>query len=143
MWPFAKLLNGFGSHRYLYSPILLDSQEQNHNLSTRCSCHAGDASPVTTIVPQVTGLRQWNGDADGYQLSCILVPAAGAASVTTIPQQTLLLRRCTMEMQRTRILRCLRNARFFANKVQPQLPSQVHAASAGGTLLTRNVGFLR
>jgi len=26
VWPFAKLRNGFGSHRYLYSPILLDSQ---------------------------------------------------------------------------------------------------------------------
>ena len=31
MWPFAKLLNGFGSHRYLYSPILFDSQGQNAN----------------------------------------------------------------------------------------------------------------
>ena len=29
MWPFAKLLNGFGSHRYIYSPILLDSQHLN------------------------------------------------------------------------------------------------------------------
>jgi|DEB0MinimDraft_6_1074348.scaffolds.fasta_scaffold52485_4 hypothetical protein len=27
MWPFAKLLNGFSSHRYVYSPIFLDSQE--------------------------------------------------------------------------------------------------------------------
>jgi hypothetical protein len=27
LWPFAKLRNGFGSHRYLYSPILLDSQD--------------------------------------------------------------------------------------------------------------------
>ncbi len=75
MWPFAKLLNGFGSHRYLYSPILLDSQEQNHNLSTRSSCHAGDASPVTTIVPRVVD-RQCNGNADGYHLSFL---AAGAA----------------------------------------------------------------
>ena len=31
MWPFAKLLNGFSSHRYLYSPTLLDSQEANAN----------------------------------------------------------------------------------------------------------------
>ena len=56
VWPFAKLPNGFGSHcsrylvfklaspvrygirlnyMYLYSPILFDSQDLNHNLSTR------------------------------------------------------------------------------------------------------------
>ncbi len=77
MWPFAKLLNGFGSHRYVYSPILLDSQEQNHNLSsTRTSAPAGyAASPVTTIVPQVVDM-QCNGNADGYQLRFL---AAGAA----------------------------------------------------------------
>ena len=27
VWPFAKLLNGFSSHMYVYSPTLLDSQE--------------------------------------------------------------------------------------------------------------------
>ena len=37
MWPFAKLRNGFGSHRYVYSPISFDSQDLNHNLSTRTS----------------------------------------------------------------------------------------------------------
>ena len=50
MWPFAKLLNGFGSHRCIYSPILLDSQElSTFYLSTPTSAHACDASPVTTI----------------------------------------------------------------------------------------------
>jgi len=54
VWPFAKLLNGFGSHRYVYSPIFLDSQELNHNLSTPASARAGcAASPVTTIVPEL------------------------------------------------------------------------------------------
>ena len=63
---------------YLYSPILFDSQDLNHNLSsTHTSATAGDASPVTTIVPRVVD-RQWNGDADGYQLS--FLAAAGAAS---------------------------------------------------------------
>jgi hypothetical protein len=77
VWPFMKLPNGFGSHRYLYSPILFDSQELIlFYLSTRTSCHADDASPVTTIVPRVVD-RQWNGDADGYQLS--FLAAAGAA----------------------------------------------------------------
>jgi len=27
VWPFMKLPNGFSSHRYLYSPILFDSQD--------------------------------------------------------------------------------------------------------------------
>ena len=39
-----KLRNGFGSHRYVYSPILLDSQDLIlFYLSTRSSCHAGCA----------------------------------------------------------------------------------------------------
>jgi len=38
VWPFMKLPNGFGSHRYLYSPILLDSQELNNFSSTQPSC---------------------------------------------------------------------------------------------------------
>jgi hypothetical protein len=37
-WPFAKLPNGFGSHRYVYSPILFDSQVANSDsFSTRSS----------------------------------------------------------------------------------------------------------
>ena len=76
MWPFAKLRNGFGSHRCIYSPILLDSQVANSfYLSTGSSARAGDASPVTTIVPRVVD-RQCNGNADGYQLRFL---AAGAA----------------------------------------------------------------
>ena len=63
MWPIMILPNGFGSHIYLYSPISFDSQDLNHNLSTRTSAPAGDASPVTTIVPRVVD-KQWNGDAD-------------------------------------------------------------------------------
>ena len=69
MWPFAKLRNGFGSHRCIYSPILLDSQVANSfYLSTGSSARAGDASPVTTIVPRVVD-KQWNGEANGYHLS--------------------------------------------------------------------------
>ena len=75
LWPFAKLRNGFGSHRYIYSPILFDSQELIlFYLSTRTSCHAGDAaSPVTTIVPTLRWSPMENGDADLSSL------AAGAA----------------------------------------------------------------
>ena len=76
VWPFMKLPNGFGSHRYVYSPILFDSQDLNHNLSTQPSATAGDASPVTTIVPRVVD-RQCNGNADGYHLK--FLAAAGAA----------------------------------------------------------------
>ena len=63
MWPFAKLRNGFGSHRYVYSPILFDSQDLNHNLSTPASAPAGDAASPYTILPTTVGLCQWNGDA--------------------------------------------------------------------------------
>ena len=88
VWLFAKLLNGFGSHcsrylvfklaspvrygirlnyMYLYSPILFDSQDLNHNLSsTHTSAPAGDAASPYTILPKTIGLCQWNG---GYQLS--------------------------------------------------------------------------
>ena len=56
MWPFAKLLNGFSSHRYVYSPIFLDSQVTNSfYLSTGTSVPAGRAaSPVTTILTKAT-----------------------------------------------------------------------------------------
>ena len=68
VWPFAKLPNGFGSHcsrylvfklaspvrygirlnyMYLYSPILFDSQDLNHNLSTPTSARAGSAAGAT------------------------------------------------------------------------------------------------
>jgi len=52
MWPFAKLLNGFGSHIYLYSPILLDSQDLSHIIYPRDLQHAGcAAAPDTTTIP--------------------------------------------------------------------------------------------
>ena len=41
--------------------------------------HPGDASPVTTIVPQVVDM-QWNGNADSYHLRFL---AAGAATEDT------------------------------------------------------------
>ena len=84
VWPFAKLPNGFGSHRYVYSPILFDSQELfvfylPHNLP------GSQLRETTTIVPRATGLRQWNGDAyDSYQLSFL---AAGAASGTQMVEK--------------------------------------------------------
>jgi len=79
VWPFAKLLNGFGSHRYVYSPIFLDSQELNHNLSTPASARAGcAASPVTTILTKATLVA--DGNADGYHLRFL---AAGAATEDT------------------------------------------------------------
>ena len=56
-----KLRNGFGSHMHLYSPILFDSQDLNHNLSTQPSATAGDASPVTTIVPELRWSPMGNG----------------------------------------------------------------------------------
>ena len=43
VWPFAKLPNGFGSHRYVYSPILLDSQYLFHFIYPRDLQHAGCA----------------------------------------------------------------------------------------------------
>ena len=77
VWPFMKLPNGFGSHRYLYSPILFDSQELIlFYLSTGSSCHAGGATSPYTILPKTIGLCQWNG---GYHLS--FLAAAGAACI--------------------------------------------------------------
>ena len=72
-----KLPNGFGSHRYLYSPILLDSQVANSfYLSTGSSARqSACVASVTTVVPRVVD-RQCNGNADGYQLRFL---AAGAA----------------------------------------------------------------
>ena len=86
MWPFAKLLNGFGSHRYVYSPILFDSQDLNHNLSTPASAPAaGAASPVTTIPTKLRWSPMENGDADEiYHLSFL---AAGAASGTQMVEK--------------------------------------------------------
>ena len=82
-----KLPNGFGSHMYVYSPILFDSQELftfylPHYLRTT----AGDAaSPVTTIVPELRWSPMDNGDADGiYQLSFL---AAGAAPGTQMVEK--------------------------------------------------------
>ena len=81
LWPFAKLRNGFGSHRYLYSPILLDSQELiTFYLSTGSSARqSACVASVTTVVPRVVD-RQWNGEANGYQLRFL---AAGAATEDT------------------------------------------------------------
>ena len=67
MWPFAKLLNGFSSHMYVYSPTLLDSQVLS---SQRCKKnyvsfihHSSQLemllSTVTTIVPQPLPFCQW------------------------------------------------------------------------------------
>ncbi len=69
---------------YVYSPILLDSQDLNIFYFHTNFNQSWDASPVTTIVPQVTGLRRWNGDADGYQLSFL---AAGAAPGTKMVEK--------------------------------------------------------
>ena len=80
MWPFAKLRNGFGSHRYLYSPILFDSQELIlFYLSTRSSCHAGGATSPYTILQRSIGLCQWNGGYQFYHLR--FLAAAGAACI--------------------------------------------------------------
>ena len=73
MWPFAKLLNGFSSHRYVYNPILLDSQEQITFYLPHAVPTAGDASRVTTILPTLRWSPMQNGNADGYHLS-FLVP---------------------------------------------------------------------
>jgi hypothetical protein len=77
VWPFAKLPNGFGSHRYVYSPILLDSQELSSFYLSTGSPASRSCTSTVTIVPQVVD-RQCNGNADGYQLS--FLAAAGAAS---------------------------------------------------------------
>ena len=47
MWPFAKLLNGFGSHRYVYSPISFDSQDLNHIIYLQDLQPAGRAAVLT------------------------------------------------------------------------------------------------
>ena len=79
MWPFAKLRNGFGSHRYVYSPILLDSQELiTFYLPHQLQPAGSAASPVTTIVPRVVdhGDGQWR-----YQLCILAGSAAGTCEL--------------------------------------------------------------
>jgi hypothetical protein len=128
MWPFAKLPNGFGSHcsyylvfklaspfrygirlnyMYIYSPILLDSQELIlFYLSTRCSCPRWwcqslhyttendwplpmewrlpaqlpwqlQVQHVSLILQRSVGFHQWNGDG--------VAPATPGALRTRIP----------------------------------------------------------
>ena len=86
MWPFAKLPNGFGSHRYLYSPILFDSQEQITFYLPHAVPTAGDASPVTTIPTTLLWSPMGNGDEyDSYQLS--FLAAARAAPGTQMVEK--------------------------------------------------------
>ena len=101
-----KLPNGFGSHRYVYSPIFLDSQDLiTFYLSTGSSCHAGGAAVLTLyyngqlasangmeatisaswlqvqhvylILQRSVGFQQWNGDG--------VAPATPGALRTRIP----------------------------------------------------------
>ena len=54
MWPFAKLLNGFGSHMYIYSPTLLDSQVLS---SQRCKKNTLASSTRTSTPGDVPELQ--------------------------------------------------------------------------------------
>ena len=62
VWPFAKLLNGFSSHRYLYSPILFDSQVVSELFSTRTSTPGDVPCAADSIYLLLVGLWQWNGE---------------------------------------------------------------------------------
>ena len=61
MWPFAKLRNGFGSHRYVYSPILLDSQELI-TLYLPSQLPAAGAAPGIYTMPLSLASAMENGD---------------------------------------------------------------------------------
>ena len=141
VWPFMKLPNGFGSHcsrylvfklaspvrygirlnyMYLYSPILFDSQDLNHNLSTRIFSQSWFRCRCNLLL--YPSKACFCADAR-WRCSCHASSwAAGAAYQDP---------------------RCQRNARVLANGVyfSYQLRFPLHAPVP--YLRTRNVGFLR
>ena len=82
-----KLPNGFGSHRYVYSPILFDSQDiypKDVKKVSELNPHAlptagGAASPVTIIPDTGWPLVMQMENGDDVQPSCFLEHAAPAA----------------------------------------------------------------
>ena len=134
MWPFMKLRNGFGSHRYVYSPILFDSQDLNtFYFHTHFSYQLRDQhASVYTLRWLASGNA--GGDANGYQLSCILVPAAGAAPEDNYGDRVSAdgQWKCVRPAQLHPGSRCMRQswyydkyARVVANVECRRLPSQV------------------
>ena len=87
-----KLPNGFGSHRYVYSPIFLDSQDfypedvkKVSELNPHALPTAGRACSMLLSIPD-TGwplvMQMENGD--DVQPSCFLGHAAPASSGTMV-----------------------------------------------------------